>query len=1180
MEDEFSEQRPLGRRLLRILSLIAAALVVLLIVAYFVVSSSGFVKGVILPRVAKALNSEITVTDASVRPFSRISLSQLKVQPIGADPLLTADQVTVRYSLLSILRGNYVIDEVTLTAPVIQIVKQTNGTSNLDALSKGSSSQGSSAKSPSPLRVAIRNVSIQQGVVRLLDKGRDGSSQLTELSPINLTLDRLENGQGGRLDLATNLKIDNQAAPGSAGTHDVMEGKVNGSFQFKLDNQLLPRGLTGKAALDLTRAEGKLAELAGLSGNLQAEMTPTELRQLVLSFTRAGQGLGSIQASGPLNLAKSEGRVSVEIRAIDRQVLNLLGASHGWDFGPSTVNATNSIDLARQGQEIDLKGHLAGRQLSLRQQGQASPPLDLDIDYAVSVNRQDQSAVVTQLTINGQLQQQPLLQASLDRPMTLTWAPTTRGFADSTFQLGVSQLNLNDWQSLLGTNLPNGRVDLQFSITARKDGQDLGIKGNASAQDFAAQFGTNRISQAALTLSLEAGLVQFRNLSIRQCQVALQQLNQPVFKGNGSGQYDLSKGDANLQVSAELSLPAALRQVVLPQTSASNGVVRFNTALTRNGPKQSLRGSLLLADFTGKYGSYGFDDVDAGLEYNLNVEGPAITVESAALTVRKGYSAGGTLSLNGTYNQTDHSGQLSFKAVDLNQNALKPLLAPSLGANQLVSISLSGNGSASYNPNGEATLKADLTLTNWVVANAPAHWQSPNLGAQTHLDGALHKEVVELNQFLLGLSPTARAKNQLEIKGRLDLAKTNATPSDLTIRSESLDLTAYYDLFAGNQTTNTAPPRPAAPPPPSANTASKPVEPAPVQLPINQFSATVGISKLYLHDLVITNLQAAAKVNDNDITLKPLDFKLNGQPVSASADLNLGVPGYTYDVSLQGDKLPMEPLTSAFSTNATSRIKGTLTAQAQLKGAGITDLGLKKNLNGNLSVSLTNMDYAIVGPKLQRLLQPISLVLGLPELMQTPINWVATKATVGKGQIDLQQFSVQSQAFDAESSGTIPMADVLTNSPLNLPVNLALVRSLADKVHLTPVNSPTNTPYVQLPNFVTLTGTLGDPKSEVNKLVMGGILARSIGGLAPIGGKAGSLLQNIGGMLAGQSANPASTNGPARTNATSAATLTDAIGNLLAPKKNQPATNPPSASTNTPAKPSALDLLNLLEGKK
>jgi hypothetical protein len=148
---------------------------------------------------------------------------------------------------------------------------------------------------------------------------------------------------------------------------------------------------------------------------------------------------------------------------------------------------------------------------------------------------------------------------------------------------------------------------------------------------------------------------------------------------------------------------------------------------------------------------------------------------------------------------------------------------------------------------------------------------------------------------------------------------------------------------------------------------------------------------------------------------------------------------------------------------------------------------------------------------------------------------------------------------------------VLTNSPLNLPVTLSLRRTLAEKANLLPANTPTNAVYAQLPSFVKITGTLGEPDTEINKLVIGGLLARSIGGIAPVGDKAGAILQNLGGVLSGQRGATTSTNAPAGTNASPAASIVQGISNLL----NQDAsrTNAP-ATTNKPARPNPLqDLL-------
>ena len=77
MAEEFSTDQPRPRRLGRILGIMVGGLLVLVVVLYFVVSSAAFLKGVILPRVAKALNAEVTVADASLSPFSQVTLQKL-----------------------------------------------------------------------------------------------------------------------------------------------------------------------------------------------------------------------------------------------------------------------------------------------------------------------------------------------------------------------------------------------------------------------------------------------------------------------------------------------------------------------------------------------------------------------------------------------------------------------------------------------------------------------------------------------------------------------------------------------------------------------------------------------------------------------------------------------------------------------------------------------------------------------------------------------------------------------------------------------------------------------------------------------------------------------------------------------------------------------------------------------
>lgn len=1180
MEEDFEEQPSLSRRLLRFAGIGAVVLLVLAVILYFVASSSAFVKGVILPRVGKSMNAEIKASDVSLSPFSQARLTKIQVQGAGAQPVFTADELIVRYRLLSILRGTYVVDELTLVSPTLQIITEPSGVSNLDPITS-SQNKTTGAPSKEPLRVALKNLTIKDGAARFIDKAKDGSVATTEVTQLNVSLDRLENGQSGKLTLASVLHLAKQSAAGTKGTNSLLEGKIDGNFEFKFDPDLLPQSLTGSTRMAFGRAEGAYGELNGLAASLQIETTPSDVRQLGLRFERAGQALGRIQMSGPLNLAKAEGRLRLEILAIDRQVLNLFGVGSGWDFGRSTVNSTNYIDLAKQGDLISVRGQLSGRQLELKQGTKSSPPSDLDVTYDVAIDRHDQNAVVSRLALAGRQGNKEFLRAGLDRPMTLTWASTVRGFAESTFHVNLSQVNLDDWQSITGINEAKGKLDLDLSVVSRKDGQELSAKGDSAIQNFSGQFGTNAFQNGAVSMAFDARMDKFKLINVDSFRVEVLQRAQPFFKATGSAHYDVEPGDLILQTAGELALASFFRQFPQPGVAASNGTLRISSSFTRKNQKPSLTGNLSLADFTGKYTEYSFQNLELGLDYNVNVDGKVVEIQSAALTVRRGYTGAGMISLAGTYQQNDQAARFDFKVVDLNENALTPFLASSLGEKKLVSISLNGNGSASYDPRGEATLKAGLNIDKWVVADPKRGFVPPPLSVATQVEGSMRKQIIDLPRLLVKLSPTKLATNELLVKAHLDLGKTNPSPSQCSLQSESLDLTPYYNIFADNRATNAPAGSPA--PAPAAAPAPKAEEPAATHFPVQQLTADARIGRLYLRDVAITNLQLAAKVVNDQVTLLPLQMLVNGGAVTGSASLNLATPGYGYDLTIQADKVPLEPLANTFTTNAPGTYKGDTFAKLQLKGSGTTDASLRKNLTGSLSLDLTNMNYEIVGQKTKRLLEPIAAVLNLPELMQTPLNWIGARADIGTGQVNVRQFTVRSQAFLAESQGAIPMAEVITNSPLKLPVELSLLRSLADRAHLTPANAPTNTPYVQLPTFVTLAGTIGNAKTEVNKLVVGGLAMRSLSNIPQLGGKAGTVLQGLGNVLTQQPAAPAATNSPARTNApaNTASTVLQGLDSLLGRQKSGSTTNtnaPPS--TNKTASPALLDLLNKVAPEK
>jgi hypothetical protein len=255
-------------------------------------------------------------------------------------------------------------------------------------------------------------------------------------------------------------------------------------------------------------------------------------------------------------------------------------------------------------------------------------------------------------------------------------------------------------------------------------------------------------------------------------------------------------------------------------------------------------------------------------------------------------------------------------------------------------------------------------------------------------------------------------------------------------------------------------------------------------------------------------------------TVRPFKLSLNGAPVNATADLDLGVPGYRYDATVDADRVPVAPLVSTFLPERKGQMGGTLTAHLQLRGAGVTGRGLQKNLTGHFTAGVTNLNLAVANVRNPVLKSVINVVATIPQLLgnpesgiisllgqatgqggglmdtlrQSPIQIINAQGRAGDGRIDLQPATVQSLAFKATGRGDIVLAPMISGSSINIPVAISVSQPIAQQLNFARGNTPANGDYVPLPQFLTMTGTLGVPRTDINKLALGGMAVKSLGG--------------------------------------------------------------------------------------
>ena len=465
------------RRWLRRLAWIAAVCFFLLIILYFVVTSHTFFESVVLPKVGAALGTPVTIADSSISPFRKVTLRDVKIGGSAfEEPVIAAREVRVRYSLKDILGGNINVHEISLISPVVQIVQQEDGTSNLDPLLKPS------AESPPPSETPARPVQFQLGrllltnaLVRFTRNLPRGTREVAELSNVNISAANLGNARSGTLNLGTAIRF--ERTPGQNATNvaaELIEAKLAGAFDVALTADLKPDTLRGTVGLDVITPPAAAKDIKGTAVLLECDLTPTELRQLALTFKQGEKTLGQITASGPLDVQRKEGQIKLQITSIDRHALNIAGAATGLDFGSTTINSSQQITITNAGQLIIASGRFAADKLSVVQRGVTTRPLDLALDYSFTLDQERKSALIERFTVSGEQAAVKIISGALEGPMRLDLGGGTNFVDQSKFNLQVTNFNFADWRAFVGD--VSGVANLDLRVSAANAGKQIAAR--------------------------------------------------------------------------------------------------------------------------------------------------------------------------------------------------------------------------------------------------------------------------------------------------------------------------------------------------------------------------------------------------------------------------------------------------------------------------------------------------------------------------------------------------------------------------------------------------------------------------------------------------------------------------------------------------------------------------------
>jgi uncharacterized protein involved in outer membrane biogenesis len=1146
---------------------------VLLIVLYLLLTSAFFVRTIVLPRVSASMGSDVTVEDISVSPFSSVVLRGLKVVPKGAEPLVEVKEVRLRYSLMAILGGTMKVEEVTVDGPVIVVTEKPDGSGNLATLLKNlpKSEPETKPSTPSgPPKLQVRNVAVKNGSLRYQAEAADGSKMLADVTGLQVTVDQLVNGQTTKFAVSADAKADQTANAASSR----VGARLEGSMDIGLGANLMPGTAKGGIGLKLSEATGAFAAVAGIGLMLDTELTAQELKVLALRFTKGNEELGRVSLNGVMDLDKNEARLSYDIRGIDRRVLALVGAASGLDLGDTGLTATGRVDVLKSGNEVASNGRIAVNRFSMGMAGGRTPVVDVSTEYRVLVNQVDKNALVERLEVLGSQGGREWLKGGLDRPMRLSWDQAATGFRDSTFGLKLGPLDLNEWQILLPTNAPTALVTTELQVSAEQAGKMLRYTMTTTLDRLTTRGGPAELKNAKATIQVKGTLTDFVAAVVEMYQVDITMDQRALLGLTGLADWNTTTSLGGVQLNLAGELPALLGLYPVEGVQLRTGKIRSSLTASQKASGSSLEASASLEGLNGKLGTAELVDYQTTLSVSASKRGEELDVQRFNFAAQSGFAQGGSMDARAKYNLTSGTGTADFKISGFNESALAPFLAPALAPNKLKSVALDVQGKAEFAQSGKAAMQVGVKVSNLVVDDAAGRLPKTPMGIGLDLDAQTDGRLAEVKKFDIDLGATDRASNRLSLTARLDMATNGASPSTITVKSDGLDLTPYYDLIAG--TTN-APATAQAPAP----VGDPNVEPAPIHLPIRDLTVDLDLARVFLRELDLSQLKGRLTAKDDVVVLDGFGFGLNGAPVKGRARANLAVLGYEYDVDFSADQVPMAPVVDSFVPVLKGMSKGTFLAGLQLKGAGVTGPNLRRNLGGKIAFGGTNVlitipERSIPLPRLLVRLIPLFpseinprtllTLIGRSAVLTEPVRVLELNALIADGAVAVSNTRVGNSAFLSEVTGNIRLNDIITNSPVNLPVTLAFALQN------------------QMPaprKIGRVIGTVGATGWEQDRLGMGAVLLatdvpgvgnlgnRLTEGLTTLGEKAGPGLGAVGAAVGnaltgggGTSTNAASTNAPS-----------NPLGGLLRGITGG-ATN--KASTNAPATNRIGNPLNLL----
>lgn len=1042
------------RWLLR-LGLLVAAIVAL----YFITSSDVFLRRIVLPRLVNSLNGQVTVGSISLAPFSRLQVTDLEVRLPEGQTVLAAKEAEIRYGLASFLRGRWILPEIRLISPELNIIRAADGITSLDRLLVSETPRRPLVFQP-PKELLIGRLSMENATFSYEHQLSNGERTRVAGRQVQLSLANLGHGREATME-----------AQGRIGMEKLREGGggrlIMGfglSSTSSLGRNLRPSSIKTDIRLETQEATGDYASLAGLIGQFDGQMANKEVRQCLLRFEKEGAALGSLQIRGPVDFDKMDMRLRAQLTGLSHEVLDLVGSPFGMSFGEARLDGDLVVNMGG-GDSIVITSTLDGKGLGLRTPAGATPTLDVAFRLNGRMQLSSKTADISKLSLTAREGDRELFHLNAPRSINLLWNLTVRpSINESSVDFRLNALDLSRWRPLLGPGFPTGVVTVEGVMTNRDDGRRLRAWVTNRIEKLAFTAGPYSVSNATARVTTKLELRDYFSIAAEETLVDAVIDGVPLLTGRGSGSYELRNKEVRMQFDLRGSASNIVARFPHPLVEAGGGDVRFDGSAQLRGGSRVVGVSLVLDGFEGRLDRYAFDGEYIRADCSLDWTSEQLFLRQLGVSVGRGAGRAGSVYVNGRISPAGEA-RFDLTAVNLGSASLTPFLRPYLSPITLAGGTIDGQGQVRVTSGGRRDIDFNLSTKDLVFRDGTSGLNHVPLTVKPWLVSLSQTgRRFEIHTNSIALPPTERATNVLSATGFLDFSAAGGEPGEVSIRSAGLDLTDVASFYRTNQPTRLGDSSSSLP---SGLLTSGLVG---LGLPIPDFVANLDVRRLFVADLEAINCLAQATSTNGLLRLDSLSAEVGAGRLRARAQVPVRESAGNRILQVAFERFPVSPLATALVGASRGRYTGDVSAELDYTAPG-TRGPTAAPAEGRLSLTMTNLVFRVLPEWTRRTLGPVAAAFKMEEILRSPMRYLGGRAQLSGDVVTLQDWTAISDLFVMEMAGEARLGPTWAESAFALPVSLSLREALAQRVPVTDLQPASQPGYLRLPSFLSVEGS-------------------------------------------------------------------------------------------------------------